>query len=131
MAFSLDSTRLYAANLHLNSIWAFDHDTKTGVLTNPREIFQPTTQVKGRVSDVAVDSEGKLWVPHYGGGAVVRYDPTDGKAVSILRVPTLLCSSLAFGGEDLDKLYVVCASETVSMKREYYAGSLFVLEDPG
>ena len=51
--------------------------------------------------------------------------------MSILRVPTLLCSSIAFGGENLDKLYVVCASETVSMKREYYAGSLFVIEEPG
>jgi len=43
-----------------------------GIIENGKVIFEAATNVKGLVSDVAVDAEGKLWVPHWGGGAVVR-----------------------------------------------------------
>uniref|UniRef100_A0A7S3ZFU0 SMP-30/Gluconolactonase/LRE-like region domain-containing protein n=2 Tax=Lotharella globosa TaxID=91324 RepID=A0A7S3ZFU0_9EUKA len=131
IAFSIDGKTLYAADLSLNSIWAYEHDVSTGVLSKPRVLFEATTQVKGVVSDVCLDTEGKLWVPHLGGGAVVRYNPEDGKAIKIMRVPSLLCDSVAFGGENLEKLYIVTGSETVSMDREYYAGSLFVIDSVG
>jgi len=51
--------------------------------------------------------------------------------LQVVRIPSLLCSSIAFGGDDLKQLYVITGSETVNTDREYYAGSLFVLEDVG
>ncbi len=132
LAFSRDGSRLYIISFLLNSVLVSDVDAKTGNVSSPRELFKATTRVRGRLSGVALDEEGKLWVGHWGGGAVVRYDPdNEGRVLKILRIPTILPSSLAFGGERLERLFVVCGSETVSMKREYYGGSLFVLEEPG
>jgi len=72
MAFSGDMKVLYLANQVSNTIWAYDHDIRSGIIENGKVIFEAATNVKGLVSDVAVDAEGKLWVPHWGGGAVVR-----------------------------------------------------------
>ncbi|XP_034246474.1 regucalcin-like [Thrips palmi] len=55
---------------------------------------------------VALDAEGKLWVAVFNGGMLVRVDPDTGAVMSTLAVPAKQVTSLAFGGADLDELYV-------------------------
>lgn len=58
---------------------------------------------------VALDTEGKLWVAVFNGARVLRIDPASGALLSALEIPAKQVTSVAFGGADLDELYVTTA----------------------
>ena len=47
---------------------------------------------------MAIDVEGMLWVAHWGGGQVVRWNPATGQAIQRIRMPVTQPSACAFGG---------------------------------
>ena len=55
------------------------------------------------------NAEGFLWIAHWFGGCVTRYDP-DGKRERKVEIPAAQTSSLTFGGPDLDEIYVTTAA---------------------
>jgi len=61
-----------------------------------------------------VDAEGFVWCAHWFGGCLTRYDP-DGKRERKVIVPASQTSSLAFGGPDLDEIYVTSAAKPDSL----------------
>jgi hypothetical protein len=54
---------------------------------------------------MTIDSEGMLWIAVAGSGEVRRYSPR-GEVDTVVRVPVACPTSVAFGGEDLDDLYI-------------------------
>ena len=75
-----------------------------------------------------VDAEGHLWNAQWGAGRVVRYAP-DGSISGAIDVPASQVSCVAFGGADLDLLFVTSARVDLSpaaLEREPHAGDLFV-----
>jgi D-xylonolactonase len=58
---------------------------------------------------LTVDAQGFLWCAHWFGARITRYDP-DGKVERRLLLPATQTSSLAFGGPDLDVIFVTSAS---------------------
>ena len=82
---------------------------------------------------MAMDSEGKLWVAHWGGSQVVRWDPDTGAALTRIRLPVSQPTSCAFGGDDFDRLYITSARSGLTpeqLSQQPLAGGLFVT-DPG
>ncbi|XP_021924406.1 regucalcin-like isoform X2 [Zootermopsis nevadensis] len=63
-------------------------------------------EVDGFPDGMAIDIEGKLWVACFGGSQVIRVDPASGKLLSRIPIPTPQVTSVAFGGPQLDELYV-------------------------
>lgn len=57
---------------------------------------------------VAVDAEGYVWVALWGHGQVHRFDPA-GRLDRVLDLPTPLVTNVAFGGADLDELFITTA----------------------
>ena len=57
---------------------------------------------------MTLDEEGYLWVACWDGWCVRRYAP-DGSVDREIRFPAAHVSSVAFGGSDLDDLYVTTA----------------------
>jgi sugar lactone lactonase YvrE len=102
----------------------------------------PTGRVGGRVPFVtvdtgfpdgsAVDVDGYLWNAQWGAGRIVRYAP-DGVVDRIVAMPVDNASSCAFGGPELDTLYVTTARHnltTEALARQPLAGSLLAFK-PG
>jgi sugar lactone lactonase YvrE len=58
---------------------------------------------------LAVDSEGGVWVAVWGGGVIQRYDAA-GALTSVARLPASHVTSCAFGGPELDQLYITTAA---------------------
>src|SRR6266568_1112224 len=58
---------------------------------------------------LTVDAEGFVWVALWGGGALQRYSP-DGSLQLTIDVPAVNVTSCAFGGRDLDILYITTAA---------------------
>jgi D-xylonolactonase len=64
---------------------------------------------EGFPDGLAVDAEGFLWCAHWFGACISRYDP-DGKRERLVKIPAAQTSSLAFGGPDLNIIFVTSAS---------------------
>ena len=79
---------------------------------------------------MTVDAEGFLWVAHWGGSQVSRYDP-DGGIESVVSMPVPNVTSVAFAGPDLTTLYITTAREgmtTEQLAAAPEAGDLYRLE---
>lgn len=82
---------------------------------------------------MAIDENDMLWVGLWNGNCVAQFDPNTGKLVSKIQVPAHNVTSCAFGGDNLDILYITTASidMTADEKNEFsLAGSIFKVK-PG
>lgn len=109
LGFSPDDRTLYFADTVARRIYAYDYRAETGQLLN-RRIFVRVPREDGLPDGLTVDREGFVWCAMWYGGQVVRYDP-DGKVERRLKLPALQVSSVAFGGDGGDELYVTTASD--------------------
>ena len=78
---------------------------------------------------MTVDSDGCLWIAFWGGWCVRRFSP-DGELIETIEVPVEQPSSCAFGGPDLDRLYVTSATkglDAAALEMQPKAGGLFML----
>ncbi len=105
LAFSPEGDVMYFAETLDRTIYAFAYDQTTGTATG-RRVFA-TTEV-GYPDGSTVDAEGFLWNAQWGGHRVVRYAP-DGSVDRIVDLPVQNPTACAFGGKDLDILFVTSA----------------------
>jgi D-xylonolactonase len=129
MAFSPDLERLYHTETRAWKIHVFDYQQDTGELNNRRTFVDiPRDEKEGRADGLTIDSEGCLWSARYEGGVIVRYTP-DGREERRVPVPARKVTSLAFGGENLEDLYITTAGGQ-DRSDDTFAGVLFRLR-PG
>ncbi|MER6950191.1 SMP-30/gluconolactonase/LRE family protein [Nonomuraea sp. NPDC000554] len=105
IAWSPDERLLYYVDTPTGRVDVFDYDPVSGGLAD-RRVFAEIT--RGRPDGITVDSTGHVWVALWGGGAVVRLRP-DGRPDLSVEIPATNVTSCAFGGGDLDVLYVTTA----------------------
>ena len=108
-------------------IAAFDYDNETGEISNRRVAVSIPKEV-GYPDGMAIDAEDKLWVGHWGGWHAVRWDPLTGKMIQTVKMPTYAVTACAFGGPDLEDLYITTATaglNEVDLARQPHAGGLF------
>lgn len=77
---------------------------------------------------MAVDVEGHVWVALFGGGCVRRYAP-GGLFVDRIELPVSQPTSVAFGGDDLEDLYITTATYQFTAEQlaeQPLAGATFV-----
>jgi len=129
---SLDSKTMYYIDTPTRQVRAFDFSPEGGEISNPRVAIQ-VPEENGAPDGMTIDEEGMLWIGHWGGSMVGRYNPDTGELIQKIEVPALNVTACAFGGENLEKLYITTASIGMSeeQKEQYpQAGGLFVVE-PG
>jgi len=72
----------------------------------PSEVFADLPGHEGAAPDgLALDDEGNLYIAHYGTGQVLVLD-TMGRLVRSLPAGNVSVSNLAFGGDNMDELYI-------------------------
>jgi sugar lactone lactonase YvrE len=109
LSLSPDNRTLYHVDTGLHRIYGYDVHPQTGELSNKRD-FVRTLKEEGVPDGLTVDEEGHVWCAYWFGGKVVRYDP-DGAVERSIQFPVRQVSSVAFGGNTLNDLYVTTASE--------------------
>ncbi len=82
-------------------------------------------QIGNEPDGIALDEEGNLFVAHYGMGQVQVVSP-EGRVVRRYTAGPLTTSNVAFGGPDMNQLFV-----TGSLGDQKTAGALFRLDLPG
>ena len=113
LGFSLDERTLYFTDSVARRIYAYDYDAAGGCVRN-RRVFVEVPREEGIPDGLVIDAEGFVWSAQWYGGCVVRYDP-DGKAERRISVPAKQTSSLAFGGRDMDELFITSAAKSEPM----------------
>jgi L-arabinonolactonase len=127
--FSPDGRVMYFADTPTGQIWAYDYDTNTGAVAN-RRVFADFSDQPGMPDGSIVDAEGFLWNAQWNGHRVVRYRP-DGTVDRIVDMPVLNPTCVAFGGKDLDVLYVTTARYHMTPEQidaEPLSGGLFAVK---
>ncbi|MBP3137405.1 SMP-30/gluconolactonase/LRE family protein [Klebsiella pneumoniae] len=87
----------------------------------------------GAADGATVDSEGYLWNALVYAGKLVRYTP-EGKVDRIIEMPVKKVTSVMFGGENLDVLYVTSMAQPPLPRfpeDNQLRGSLFAIYDLG
>lgn len=108
LALSPDGATLYFTDLAARCVYSYERRATDGSLCN-RRVFLRLSRSEGLPDGLTVDAEGFLWCAHWFGGCVTRYDP-DGTRERRLAVPATQVTSLAFGGPDLDELFITSAA---------------------
>lgn len=128
LAFSPDGRTLYLSDSHpaVQAVWQFDYDTDTGTPTR-RRLFIDMKQHPGRPDGAAVDEDGAYWICGNDAGLVHRFTP-EGVLDRSIRVPVSKPSMCAFGGPQLDLLFVtsIQPAQPNTTEREL-AGAVFCL----
>lgn len=126
LCWSPDSSYMYHTDTPTGRIDRYDFDARTGEIRN-RVTFAVTDP--GCWPDGStVDSEGYLWNAQWGGNKVVRYSPA-GDIDLVLPVPVSQPTCVAFGGPELNLLFVTSARQGLGpaeLDRQQRAGNLFI-----
>lgn len=131
MAFSPDGRTMYLSDSHpsVATVWRYDYDVATGVPAN-RRVFIARGSMTGRPDGAAVDVDGCYWICGNDAGLVHRYTP-EGKLDRSFAVPVKKPAMCAFGGENLDTLFVTSIRPGgVDLSDQPLAGGVFALR-PG
>jgi sugar lactone lactonase YvrE len=132
LAWSLDNKTMYYIDTPAMEIWAYDYDLATGETRNRRTVVS-VPEEDGYPDGMTADAEGNLWVAHWGGWQVVCWNPLTGAKLSSIPIPAAQVTSCAFGGKDLDELYITTARTGIArqdLRTQPHAGSIFVIR-PG
>jgi sugar lactone lactonase YvrE len=128
ICWSPDDRTMYFADTYRMQIRSFKFDADSGTLSK-ETLFSETRDRPGRPDGSTVDAEGFLWNAEYNGGRVVRYTP-DGRIDRVIDLPVALPTSCAFGGADLETLYVTSATQRLGpddLAAQPDAGGVFAI----
>jgi sugar lactone lactonase YvrE len=121
-----DGRTMYYIDTATGAVDRFAVDLSTGEVSDRRHaIVIPPDQ--GVPDGMTLDVEGHLWVALYDGWAIHRYAP-DGRLDRRIAIPAAQVTSVAFGGADLDELFVTTAREgfpTEGRPGQPHAGGVF------
>ena len=133
LAWSPAEDTFYYIDTPTQEIVAYDYDHATGDITNKRVVID-FQEEQGFPDGMTIDSEGMLWIAHWEGWQVSRWDPTSGTKLLSIALPVAKVTSCAFGGESLEDLYITSAMRDLTeaeLVQQPLAGGLFVVEGSG
>jgi sugar lactone lactonase YvrE len=128
IAWSADAKTMYFVDTVKPIIEAFDFDLDTGDISNRRTVVHFPSGA-GAPDGMTIDADGNLWVAMWGGWKVLGYNPNTGEPVGAIDLPAANVTSCAFGGPNLDELYITSAWAGLSAEdraQQPQAGGVFV-----
>jgi len=130
MAWSHDYKTMYYIDTETQCIWTFDYDLESGHIDNQKDLLKVPEKL-GYPDGMTIDAKGHLWVAMWNGSQVCEIHPQSGKILSSVEVNAPLVTSCAFGGDNLDELYITTARTTLStetLQKFPKSGGLFKIK---
>ncbi len=127
IVWSKDNSKMYYIDTPTAKVKVFDYNNYTGEISNEKVAVEVPNSM-GYPDGMTIDEDGMLWVAMWNGNAVYRFDPNTGKTLQKIEVPAHNVTSCAFGGKDLETLYITSAKvDMTEEERQKFplAGSIF------
>ena len=127
-AFDRERGRMYHTDSALQRIYRFEMRPDGSL--GERSLFAQFGEGDGFPDGMTVDSEGCLWVAFWDGWCIRRISP-HAEVLAEVKLPVQRPTSCAFGGPDLDRLYVTSAKidlDEEALQMQPCAGGLFLVE---
>lgn len=132
IVWSADKKRMYYVDTPTNEVKEYAYDNKSGEIRFTRVAVKIPRNM-GSPDGMTIDSKGKLWIAHWGGYCVGCWNPETGELEAKVEVPAAQVSSCAFGGPDLDILFITTARTGIrgdALTKYPQSGNLFMAK-PG
>ena len=113
IAWSPDEKFMYFIDTPTNQVSTYHYEERTGNISYHGTAVQFPTEL-GYPDGMTIDSEGMLWIAHWGGAMVSRWNPHNGKLLETINIPAKNVTSCTFGGENLSELFVTTARNGLS-----------------
>jgi len=126
MAWSADGGAFYLSHSNERQIFVHSFDAGMGLM-GEGALFATLPKALGIPDGAAMDTQGGYWSACHGGGCLRRYR-SDGSVDRDIRLPVSQPTMCAFGGPNLDELYVTSARDKLSagqLRKEPLAGGVF------
>ncbi|XP_054740037.1 regucalcin-like [Anastrepha obliqua] len=81
----------------------YDYNLDTGVASNPRVFFKHATHLP---DGMTIDADGNVYIATFTGHTVYKVNPSTSEILLEIKFPCKQITSAAFGGPNLDILYV-------------------------
>jgi sugar lactone lactonase YvrE len=120
---------MYHIDSKAGGIDTHDFDPDSGVLSGRRRLVD-TDPAWGLPDGLAMDAEGGVWVAFWDGSALRRFSP-DGEVTEMLELPAARPTRPAFGGANLDQLYVTSAKLSPQQAVDGDLGGAIFVVEPG
>ena len=130
IAWSLDNKCLYFVDSPTQAVQSFIFEEETGKITFEKNTISIPDEM-GSPDGIAIDAEGMLWIAHWGGFGIYRWNPHNGKLLDKIELPVPQVSSCAFVGENLDYLLITTARENMKeedLKKYSESGDVFLVK---
>ncbi|KAJ8918478.1 hypothetical protein NQ315_008175 [Exocentrus adspersus] len=100
LAWSTELNKFYYIDSHRGTVDEYDFDIQKGSICVP--------------DGMAIDTDGNLWVAVFNGNRVIKIDPRKPETLlETIPIPAQQVTSVAFGGLNLDEIYVTTAKFTI------------------
>lgn len=113
IAWSPDNKFMYFIDTPTNKVSTYHYEESTGDISYygtgaeiPKEMGSP--------DGMTIDKEGMIWVAHWGGAMISRWNPRNGNLLETIKIPAKNVTSCTFGGENLDELFITTARNGLS-----------------
>lgn len=128
ITWSLNNKKMYHIDTAKATVRSYFFDEATGNISYEK-IAVSVPPHMGAPDGMCMDAEGMLWIAHWGGFGVYRWDPANGMLLNKVDVPAPHVTCCAFGGKNMEQLVITTAKEGLSPQQlEEYpdSGNVFV-----
>ena len=132
LVWSLDNSRMYFIDSPTQEIRSYVFNQESGEIVFEKIAIRIPIEM-GTPDGMTIDREGMLWIAHWGGYGVYRWNPNTGDLITKIDVPAPHVTSCAFAGEDLGTLIITTAQKNMTpdqLKDYPQSGNLFTVS-PG
>lgn len=130
MAWTVDQQTFYFIDTPTKKIQEFSFDPESGEIKF-RRIAAEIPEGLGFPDGMCIDREGMLWIAHYAGSGVYRWNPNSGELLAKIELPVPNVTSCCFGGENLDMMLITTAQENLledDLKKYPQSGDVFLVK---
>ncbi|XP_026479459.1 uncharacterized protein LOC113385844 [Ctenocephalides felis] len=135
IAWNRELGKMYHCDSTKHTVTQYDYDEKTGMIRNPVVLINISDEKyklpESAVPDgMTIDTEGILYIAVHGGGRVLQFDPIKKEIIHEIMIPAPQVTSVAFGGKDMNILFVTTAAEATNGKpvKDKNAGRLYTVK---
>ena len=127
LAWPADARTMFYCDSSTQRVDAFDFDSGSGAISGRRTVVE-FPAAAGSPDGMTIDENDNLWLALWGGSAVVCLDGRTGNELARVSLPVSQPTSCAFGGANLDELFITSAWQGLSARQraqEPHAGGIF------